>query len=256
MRKGRLFLLIIAFLVLQGCASTRYIEKVSDTSPDLQMSARNDHLDLSLNNVLTPNGPGSWIKDAKWDEYVVIIRNQAGQPVTIEKISLVDPRGVYLDAGTDFIALEKTSDTLAGAYKDSGIKFTAQAVPTAVEGAGTVALATGAVGSIFLAPVAILGAPALYFGNRYLSDKDRESVAGEFNRRRLANGTTISDKSTITGSLFFPMVPNPQALIVKYQVANTVQTVELKTDKLQGIHVTAAAAGRQSEPAKESNASR
>jgi hypothetical protein len=202
------------------------------------MSSNNEQINMSLNNVLIPNGPGSWIKDAKWDEYVVTITNISSKPLSITKISLVDPRGVYLDAGTDVITLEKTSERLAKAYKEAGIDFAIGAVPTALVGVGLAAGTVGAVAAAtVLLPVAIVAAPVVYFSRQNAEAKDREDVLAEFNRRRLANGTTITGNATITGSLFFPMVPNPQALVMEYRIDNTISTIELKTQKIQGIHV-------------------
>jgi len=230
--------LIIVFFVFNGCASSRLVEKPTENSPDLHMSSNNEQINMSLNNVLIPNGPGSWIKDAKWDEYVVTITNLSSKPLSIAKFSLVDPRGIYLDAGTDVITLEKTSERLAKAYKEAGIDFAIGAAPTALVVAGMAAGTVGAVvGATVLLPVAIVAAPIAYFSRQNAEIKDREDVLAEFNHRRLANGTTITGNATITGSLFFPMVPNPQVLVMEYRIDNTISTIELKTQKIQGIHV-------------------
>ena len=230
--------LIIVFFVFNGCASSRLVEKPTENSPDLHMSSNNEQINMSLNNVLIPNGPGSWIKDAKWDEYVVTITNLSSKPLSSAKISLVDPRGVYLDAGTDVITLEKTSERLAKAYKEAGIDFAVGVAPSALIVAGVAAGSIGVIAaSTVLLPVAIVAAPIVYLKRQNDEVKDREDVLAEFNRRRLANGTTITGNATITGSLFFPMVPNPQALVMEYRIDNTINTVELKTQKIQGIHV-------------------
>jgi len=230
--------LIIVFFVFNGCASSRLVEKPTENSPDLHMSSNNEQINMSLNNVLIPNGPGSWIKDAKWDEYVVTITNLSSKPLSIAKISLVDPRGVYLDAGTDVITLEKTSERLAKAYKEAGIDFAVGVAPSALIVAGVAAGTVGAVAaSTILLPVALVAAPIVYFKRQNDEVKDREDVLAEFNRRRLANGMTITGNATITGSLFFPMVPNPQDLVMEYRIDNTISTIELKTQKIQGIHV-------------------
>jgi hypothetical protein len=59
-------------------------------------SAGNDVLAVTLHEVIFPNGPGSWVQDAKWDEFVVTITNVGNEDLDIQTINLIDGRGVYV----------------------------------------------------------------------------------------------------------------------------------------------------------------
>lgn len=61
------------------------------------------------------------MKDARWDEYVLTVRNISDKVLTVEKIRLIDPRGLYIESGVDPSQLETLSEALAEEYKDEGI---------------------------------------------------------------------------------------------------------------------------------------
>src|SRR2546425_3060598 len=59
----------VALLSLSACAG-RYLGTPSTGDlPHLGLSTRTKELSVTLNHVITPNGPGSWVKAARWDEY-------------------------------------------------------------------------------------------------------------------------------------------------------------------------------------------
>lgn len=230
--------LAILFL-LSGCASGRYIEKPTSPPPQLGISSRDEAISVALTHVIIPNGPGAWVKDARWDEYVIKVQNLTGSPMTVERVRILDPRGVYIDSGVDPSQLEKVSETMARIYKDAGIQFAIGMAPAAVGGAALAAGSIGtAAGALALAPVAMIAAPIYFFGKQHADQKDKEAIEAGFHRRRLNNSTTLAGNATIIGSVFFPMVPNPRSLAVEYRMGNTLRTIELPTEeKLKGLHV-------------------
>ncbi len=130
---------------LAACATTgRYITTPSAPPPDLGIAASTEELRASLDYVLIPNGPGAWVKEARWDEYVLTIRNFFAAPFTVDKIRLIDPRGLYMESTVNPWQLEKMSETLLAQYQEAGIAVAVYAAPTAITG---IALGVGGLGA-------------------------------------------------------------------------------------------------------------
>ena len=143
------------------------------------------------------------------------IKNASPFDVSISEMSLIDHRGVYVGSQYATIsALESGSAVLAKGYKD-----------WIVGSAGSTAIAT--VGSSAAAQVAIsTGSMIPIYGLSYLATlpqillpylaaKDREAVEAEFHRRQLPSPLKLSAGASITGSVFFPIVPQPKALVIR-----------------------------------------
>lgn len=236
-------LLIVGFL--SGCASSsRYIATPTAPPPDLGISSKDDNLSVTLNYLILPNGLGAWVKGARWDEYVLTVRSICNKALTVEKIRLIDPRGLYIESGADPEQLETLSEALAEQYKDIGISVAIWAVPSALVG---VAIATTSIGTAVgvataaavLAPVVLVAAPIYYFGKQHAKQQDKEAIQRELTRRRLST-FTLSGNATITGSVFYPIIPNPKALVVDYRIGSEMKVLEISLDKLKGLHVASA----------------
>jgi hypothetical protein len=62
-------------------------------------------------------------------------------------------------------------------------------------------------------------------------------VQQEFTRRRLALPRTLGPGETVTGSLFFPMTPGPQRLILKTQSGEGPRELTLELKPLADLHL-------------------
>ena len=132
----RSVVVVMLVVFLTACAtSSRYIDAPAAPPPELGISYSDDNLGVSVNSLILPGGPGSWVKGARWDEYVLTIRNLSDKPLTVEKIQLIDPRGVYITSGVNPGQLEKLSEAMMEEYKDMGIMVAISAAPSVVAGA-------------------------------------------------------------------------------------------------------------------------
>ena len=203
-------------------------------------------LQTSLNTVIISGGPGSWKKQAFWDEYVVTFHNSGEQPFQVESVELVDFAGASRSPGDDPWKLERESKTLAKRYRDAGMTVVRVAAPRIlVTGAESSSAAGAAIGAGAAATAATATAVALpVYGAPVVGIHlhTRTTRTDEFNRRRLRLPLVLAPGDTRTGSLFFPMVPNPQSLIVRWSHESASEDSRasdsvLPLDFLQGLHV-------------------
>jgi hypothetical protein len=70
----------------------------------------------------------------------------------------------------------------------------------------------------------------------------KSAIKAEFNRRRLPLPLSLAPGETRTGSLFFPMIPNPRSIDVNWSTGSGTGDSVLALDFLYGLHVPAASA--------------
>ena len=241
-----LFAIVSVAMTFSGCISPKYKLARKNTPPvvPLNVAVAQPPVGLTLNAVIIYKGPGSWKREALWDEYVVTIRNQSEEPLTIAAATLVDFAGASLEPGVDPWALEKRSLTLEQRYKKGGVAFARNAVPALVLGTGTAALAAGAAFSTTAAVAAtatLVALPVYYIVVLSVNHSNKSAVKAEFVRRRLALPITIGPGETHTGSLFFPMGPNPQSLSAHWVSGPAGGDVRVPLEFLRGLHVPSTA---------------
>ncbi len=73
---------------------------------------------------------------------------------------------------------------------------------------------------------------------------NKKAIKKEFDRRRLPLPLKLGPGGTRTGTLFFPMIPNPQALTLRWTGTADGETA-LDLHFLEGLHVTSAGSDPQ-----------
>jgi hypothetical protein len=234
-----------ALCVLTGCLSSKYKLAGKATPP---AHALNVHfppapLDANLATLIIDGGPGSWKLAAFWDEYVVAFHNTGDQPIQVVSVTIVDFAGTSRSAGDDPWALERESKTLERKYRDAGMAFARIAGPRVlVTSAEPVVIASAGIGTAGAAAAATATAVALpVYGLAIwgINKHHKAIITAEFNRRRLPLPVTLAPGETRTGSLFFPMVPNPRSLDLNWSNESGSGDSVLALDFLRGLHVPA-----------------
>ena len=243
-------LAVIVFLAFTGCVSSKYKEAKKDTPPPqlLNVAFAPAPLEATLATLITYNGPGSWKRDAFWDEYVVTLHNPGTTPLTVSAAGLTDFAGTAQAPGAEPWALEKQSKTLEQQYKDTGVAFVRYTAPgVLIIGAGAAAMGSAGVFSAAFSTAAgatIIALPVYYVGVLTINHHNKVAMEKEFTRRRLALPLTLAPGETRTGSLFFPMVPNPRSLGLRWSTGATNGETSLPLDFLHGLHAAPAVARR------------
>jgi hypothetical protein len=248
------FIAAAMFVLVLGsqsaCVATKYKLAKKNTPPvellDLSFPA-SPPLQPTLVTLISYRGPGSWKREALWDEYVVALENRSERPLTIDSATLADAGATTFAAGNNPWALEKQSKQLEKQYRDHGEAFMRAAGPGVLivgMGAATVSATAGttmfiSAGVAGAALAAVVVVPVYYLSVLGINYHNKKAVMTEFRRRRLPLPLMLSPGETRTGSLFYPMVRSPGSLALSWSNESGVQTSILSLDFLQMLHVPA-----------------
>lgn len=230
----RLAAIVIVALGFTGCVSSKYRAVEGEKQPvslnlvsvpaaeSVALSAPT--VDAMVNTVIVLQGPGSWKRNAYWDEYVISLTNRGGAPLTIESAALSDFQGQTVSPGRDPWLLERQSrdyearivSTAGDVLKIGGGVFLAGG--TGIAAGTAVALATGtggwaAMGMLGLGFVAAI--PVYAVGTVYRNVSNKHKIEEEFARRSLALPLTLPPGQLTQGSLFFRVSPGPRRLALR-----------------------------------------
>jgi hypothetical protein len=238
---------LVAFLLSAGALLSRGASNNDQTAPEgtpplvpVNLVTVQSSVAMMLYTIITSDGPGSWKREALWDEYVVTISNQGVQPLTVVSAALTDSGGTSHAPGAEMQALEKRSTTLEQKYFATGLAFARDARPAAVPvGGGVRLVGVASTGNSFAVAAAVVPVPAHY--TRKIVSLNKVYFASEFGQRRLALPLTIVPGEARVGSLFFPMVPNPRSLSLHWSGGTSGGELTLPLDSVHGLHVRAPA---------------
>jgi hypothetical protein len=246
--------LAAAMLCCQGgCVATKY-KLAKKNTPPLQALGVAFPSSAPLQPVLAAliiyGGPGSWKREALWDEYVLTIQNSGKQAVTVDATTLTDSAGNEVAAGVDPWVLEKQSKSLEKQYRGSGLAFVRTAGPAVIiVGAGAAAVAATTT-SMFISAAAagaamatIVALPVYYVSVWGINHHNKKAIVAEFTRRRLPLPLMLAPGETRTGSMFFPMVRDPHSLNLHWSDGTGTGQATLPLDFLHGLHVPATQTG-------------
>ncbi len=151
--------------LVSACVSPKYKRADKNTPPvqPLNVQFPSSTLDISLYTEISDGGPGSWKREASWDEYVVIMHNGGDQVLNLTSATLMDYAGAVRPAGMDPWALERESKNLETRYRDAGIDFARMAAPrviaTAAEPVVVAGAGVGATGAVAVATATAVALP-------------------------------------------------------------------------------------------------
>jgi hypothetical protein len=240
-------LVVAGVMTLSGCISPKYKMARKNTPPAeaLSLVFAQPPVQLQVNAVIVYKGPGSWKREALWDEYVITFVNQAEEPLTIAAPMLIGFASTRLQPGVDPWVLEKQSKTLEQRYRSAGLAFARTALPgVAILGAGSASVMASGIfsaGAATAATATVIALPVYYIVVLSVNHVNKSAVKAEFNRRRLVWPLTLGPGETRSGSLFYPMVPSPQSLNAQWTGSTDGGSVIASLQSLRGLHVPSAA---------------
>jgi hypothetical protein len=250
----------IAFLLsaclLAGCGGTKMLKETQPIQATQALSiASDDRVQVTLDWVIVRDGPGTWAKNADWDEYLLKVSNQSNQSVSVVQLTVVDSLETRIQPQLNRKQLVKNSKRTARRYKDSGIKVkagrgvgtiliagaavtvvgvgaaSAVAVGSAMSGAAVAGSAGAAAGGLLL-----LG-PALAVGG-IVRGVNNSKVNNEIERRQTLLPIEVPANKDIALNVFFPLAPSPGVVELIYVDASGENRLIIDTrEALDGLHI-------------------
>jgi hypothetical protein len=202
----------VVALGLSSCAGTKVLKDAQPYKPVRSLASETDTtLKVSLDWVIVRGSPGSWARNADWDEYLLVIENLSATPVWVQDVEVVNSLGDSLKTAGDRKTLVRASKKSVRHYTDAGISIKA--------GMGTgVMLAAGA--GVTVVGVGIVTAMA-------------EAAL-------LGGATSLGTAGTVATGLVVlgpALAPSPARIVVTYETTNGEQRLFIDTQQvLKDLH--------------------
>jgi len=251
----------IAFLlsacVVAGCGGTKVLKEPQPIQTTQPLAAVSDHqITATLDWVIVRAGPGTWAKNADWDEYLFRVRNQSDRPIQITQLIVVDSLGTHIDSQPGRKKLVKNSKKTAKRYKESGVKVKAGMGVGAMLASGAAVTAVG-VGVALASAAPVLGGatvgasagaavggllllgPALAVGG-VVRGVNNSQVNKQIELRQTVLPLEIPGGEELNLDVFFPIAPSPKKVALTYTDEIGEHVLVIDTSKtLSGLHIDA-----------------
>jgi len=257
-KPGIFLAIMLSACLLSGCGGTKMLKASQPMQPTQPLSAASDsQVEAELDWVIVRDGPGTWAKNADWDEYLLSVGNLSEQPISVVRLTVVDSLDTRIEPQLDRKQLVKNSKRTARRYKESGVKVKAgRGVGTMlVAGAAVTAVGVGAAtavtyGSIMSGAGGVGGAgaaaggllllgPALAVGG-IVRGVNNSKVNNEIERRQTVLPLEIPAGEKLGLNVFFPLAPSPKVVELVYADAAGEHILMIDTSEaLNGLHVEA-----------------
>ena len=250
---GLLFLLSLS---LTGCGGTKVLK---DPEPlvltESLASAKDENLQATLEWVIVRDGPGTWARNADWDEYLLTISNESTEPLRVTGLTVVDMQEIDVVPGTNRKELVKATKKALKRYKGSGVEvkagrgtgtMIAAGVGATVVGVGVGAAAAmgsalgagagvGTAGAV--AGGLLLIGPALAVGG-VVRGMNNSAVSDEIEERQTLLPLTVEPGTQTQADVFFPISPSPQRVVLTYSDSSGEHRLVIDTSEvLKGLHI-------------------
>ena len=243
----RTIAILTAAVTLGACGGTKVLKEPEPLELEQPMAVDSDQrVTVMLDWVIVRDGPGTWAKNADWDEYLLRVRNSSDQPVEITSVKVFDSSLTAHDTIGNRKKLVKATKKTARRYEDEGVEVRAGfggATLVAVGGvtasmgmsAGAAAMyssgaALGAAGALLVAPVLVTGGIVRGVNN--------SKVNREIETRQAGLPRVVHADETAAMNLFFPIAPSPASIEINYSDSNGQYVLLIDTASvLDGLHL-------------------
>lgn len=248
---------VVLSILIAGCGGgSKILKKPLPVQVVQPLASTSDtHISATLEWIVIRDNPGTWAKNADWDEYLLRIKNNTDEPVSVESVVVFDSLGTRLEPERDRKALVKASKQTYKRYEKASTKVMAGrsgvglfATGAAVTVVGTAAAVSAAYGSILaggggagaagaIGAGLVLAGPAIALGG-IVRHANNRAVDEEIKRRQSELPTLVAPGEAPVLGLFFPIAPSPTHLEVSYVFRGVAHdlTLDLK-EALLGIHL-------------------
>lgn len=244
-------LLLSAALLMSACGGSKILKESKPLELKGPLAVETDgNLAATLDWVIVRDGPGTWSKNADWDEYLLHIHSLSDADVTIERIVIHDSLGMLIQSNSNRKQLIKGSRAATRRYKAQGLKVKAGLGGSGLVAAGGAsyvagmslgAAALGGTGAAATAGAvavgAIVAAPVLVVGG-IIRGANNSKVAAEIEGRHTVLPLTMAADGETALDIFFPISPSPKAIGIQYSQSGAMRVLTIDTaETLNGLHL-------------------
>jgi hypothetical protein len=82
---------LLSVTLVAGCGGTKVLKETQPIQTTQPLAAISDQrVEATLDWVIVRDGPGTWAKNADWDEYLLRVSNRSDQPIIVTQLAVVD----------------------------------------------------------------------------------------------------------------------------------------------------------------------
>ena len=247
--------IIFSLLLLVSCGGARLVEEPEIIHIPHPLAMSNDEtITGSLYWVIVRNGPGKWVENADWDEYLINVSNHSKSEVQINSVTVIDSLGTRLASNDNLKKLIKKSKNTAKRYEDNRIEMKSGYLPSTLY--GTAAVGGAALGGVAIGTASsttsgmlmstgpalavlatVVAVPVLVGAGVYRGHVNKE-ISEEIENRSTSMPVKISTGECYPLDLFFPLAPSPKAVEIHYTSIEIQHSLIIDTtDSLNGLHL-------------------
>ena len=198
-------LMAAACVTLAGCGGPAILKEPQPIEPSMPLAeAKDERVHVVIEAVILRNGPGAWVRDALWDEYVIRIRTLSDEPVEIREVAIFDAFDYRVDPRPGHIGLVNGTREIERRYRESGKVVSAVSFVTGCRAFADVGWALRGIVGLALA------------GPCVMDLVDDAAVSDEIKRRQTALPVALSRGGEASVDLFFPRTPQSERTQVVY----------------------------------------
>jgi hypothetical protein len=199
-----------------------------------------DGVTLGVQRVIVRNDGNSWVREADWDEYLLVIRNEGSAPVELRALALANDVLDNVDHSTvpDQLKSETTRnvETMKTAGRMVVIGYTGM-----VTGVLVLASAAGYTVMAPVLPLALIVGGISAYRSQSQANAEAMVIGYEIKRRGFQLPALLAPGADLQRSGFFPVTPAPQRLRLRYAVGAEQRELVLALPALAGLHIQPAA---------------
>ena len=242
---------LVCMLVLSGCGGTKVLKEAQPIQTTQPLATASDQqVTAILDWVIVRDGPGTWAKNADWDEYLLRVSNLSDQPIQVTWLIVVDSLDTRIESQPKRKQLVKGSKQTTRRYKDSGIKVKAGrgAGTMLVAGAAVTVIGVGAASAAAVGATAagsagaaagglLLLGPALAIGGIVRGVRN-SAVSKQIEQRQTVLPLEVSAGEELQVDVFFPLAPSPGIVELSYTDATGQHSLIIDTSTaLNSLHI-------------------
>jgi len=198
----------ITILVLcNACAQTRHEGSQTATPTATAVRFQSSDLRVTLEAVIGIEQERSLVRNPEWLEYVLSIENPGHTDLTVQNVKLLNDDGRYVDSASSYQQITVAPDVSSQVAGTVGRKAAGTA-------AGSVIPYGGSIVSVISSAVTASAA-------------EDEADAKRLFAFRVLKDVELAPNGQINGSAFLPKIEGANALVIRYRIADEVETIRL-----------------------------